>query len=294
MTSTTKKSTRKLPSEIGKYSLEDARYVYRLALIGAGSVFAVFLLFFLSRDLANLSEKKAGTSPEHLVNILSNTWFLSVVALAVTAFALYVYRSEWQKVVAYVGGIVVILVIWGLYKNGLLHGNVLYTLYVVAGGTYLVMRKVLDPEETKYFRRFFLLAAFGVLGLSHILMWEDLKTTFAEIRSSLTASNSPVPRVATTPECPGGAEPIPLNTNWVNINPERKCRIIARVKSGQVIFRGSGGETRPIGPDGGHWEDMIYYEVRGVTGADEVLIGRCPKNTAHIKNIGWDCMPLNS
>src|SRR3989344_5807216 len=131
-----------------------------LALIGLLVIVHVATTDF-SMEKSGVASTGAGL--ESLAGILSSDGLLFAAALAATAFALYIYKSEWKKVVAYIGGIVVILVIWGLYKYGLLHGNVLYALYVIAGATYLTIRKVLDLEEAKYFRRFFLLAAFGVL-----------------------------------------------------------------------------------------------------------------------------------
>lgn len=113
--------------------------------------------------------------------------------------------------------------------------------------------------------------------------WKDASTSDEVSPSTVTAA------------CPGGPESVTPGTNWLDLkNREKKCRIVARVKTGRVIFQGSAGETPPVGPEGGRWRDMIYYEVRGTTGSDEITIARCPQSTAHIQNIGWDCKSLKS
>lgn len=97
----------------------------------------------------------------------------------------------------------------------------------------------------------------------------------------------------TTAECPGGPIEVTADIYWKNINPGRNCRVVAYVKPGhQVRFRGSDGVTPFIDSNGGHMTDMVYYNVMGRFGGEKVNIGLCPKWTAHIKNVGWDCRPV--
>lgn len=94
-----------------------------------------------------------------------------------------------------------------------------------------------------------------------------------------------------TAQCPGGMEEIPLNNSWRDINPGHSCRVIARVKTGAVIFRGSSGETQPVTPAGDGGQDMVYWDAHASTMTASVFVGRCPLQYAHLK-VGWDCEPL--
>lgn len=110
--------------------------------------------------------------------------------------------------------------------------------------------------------------------------------------AKISAAPASAPMASTSAECPGGMKQFTIGSEWVNINPGRKCRVVGRVQMGKVIFRGSAGVSPSIGPEGGGWMDMIYDDVRAASDSAQLLVGLCPLQTAHIRNVGWDCKPL--
>lgn len=239
-----------------------------------------------SGSSAGAAPAAAGATPWHEVVMSYEWWKIPVVfwvaALAALVLVGMTYKDDWKKALAYLGGIVVVLVIWGLYKNDQLHvGGRIYALYVVAGAVYLVMHKTLGDKSI--FRKFYLWAAFGVLGISHLFSYSQLEAKAA----TLWGGDGDIRLAGGMPRsCVGVVgEPIKLDMNPIPVPPN--CIIYSDVAVGVVEFipRTSGESVTKRPGQSVTWpRGFEVRSVRAESGKAEVWMAFCPKDTPRLIN----------
>jgi hypothetical protein len=98
--------------------------------------------------------------------------------------------------------------------------------------------------------------------------------------------------LGTDSNCPGGAQTLTLGTDWKLLDPERKCRVVFRVKTGTVIGRDEDEEEYEFTKEG-KWVETYVDEFKASSGTAKIIYTLCSRKTSGYR-VDWNCQRVQS
>lgn len=181
-------------------------------------------------------------------------WFLIACAAALL-LTFVINRSIWRKFGAGSIAMCIFFLVLYLWTHGELEGNFRTLLYFVVFAVWLLLRVTFPDEGEKRLSWIFAFVTFGMLGLSHIFMWDELKQNIQKVHwdgSGIEHASAPTIRSASNAPlngCDGRMFPgKQVATPQLRMFPPN-ARIIVTVYCGVVRLEGNNG-YEDIDPSG--------------------------------------------